>query len=404
LHPRIIQCSPGLGVSKDRYLRRRNLRWVDDITYGPLAQRGWASIERVLAPRILHFTKDQMIYECAAGYKFEASRIPDKKTGSGQVRSRYTKASVQPFITGALSSSLLPSTAESKTSTAAYIDRLEAWHQTIDQLSKGKFSSPLDKLPAIASFAQIIDNGSLGSYLAGIWSKNIGYGLSWSRVYRVLEPSPVYRAPSWSWASVNNETSSIMLHWSPTLLEDQAKDPSWIERYGPKLVSEHIILRDEREPYGNVMEGSHIVLSGLTLGFHALIDWLKGENNEPKMFRITFVLDQSWMFDCPCCGEKHSSEERKSLATNFQKDIEHHSCLILQGDGWETKDGAVEIMVLRKREGKGDDEYERVGFLRLELEFYYKPRWENEDRSYNKAPVKETFDGMGWERRALKLY
>ncbi|CAJ2511167.1 Uu.00g067920.m01.CDS01 [Anthostomella pinea] len=80
---RPIHCSPVLGQKKLHCLRPRMLRWTDAIDYG---FSGRAAQERMLAPRTVHYTEHQMIWECAAGYQFEALGILDKQRGSGQVR------------------------------------------------------------------------------------------------------------------------------------------------------------------------------------------------------------------------------------------------------------------------------------------------------------------------------
>jgi hypothetical protein len=77
---RTIHYSPALGLNKDRYLCRRLLRWPDYIDYSPLAREAWAAQERILAPRIVHFTKHQMIWEYGERLKYEASGILDTES------------------------------------------------------------------------------------------------------------------------------------------------------------------------------------------------------------------------------------------------------------------------------------------------------------------------------------
>ena len=44
----------------------------------PLFTRAWACQERLLSPRILHFTPSEMIFECGSGFHCECNRISDK--------------------------------------------------------------------------------------------------------------------------------------------------------------------------------------------------------------------------------------------------------------------------------------------------------------------------------------
>lgn len=53
-----------------------------------------------------------------------------------------------------------------------------------------------DKLPATADSAAVINDGTVGEYLAGILNKNMVFGLAYSTSNRPLSPTPVYRAPT----------------------------------------------------------------------------------------------------------------------------------------------------------------------------------------------------------------
>jgi hypothetical protein len=43
----------------------------------PLSSRAWAFQERLLSPRILHFTENELIWECSEGIECECSGIHD---------------------------------------------------------------------------------------------------------------------------------------------------------------------------------------------------------------------------------------------------------------------------------------------------------------------------------------
>lgn len=216
--------------------------------------------------------------------------------------------------------------------TRKLVRRLEVWHQCVDEFSKRTLTVLSDKLPAMAGLAAVINDGTVGEYLAGIWSKNIGFGLAWARAYSLLSPTPAYRAPSWSWASIDGSVSSLLLSWPVTLMKDHACDPSWIDRYGPKLIAYHMILQDPLNPYMGVLEGSCIVVEGACASISQLTDHL--EDND--FFNITLALDQSRAFDCPCCapgrgGDTSPDEEEVEEAKKVVDDTLHHICVILQG-------------------------------------------------------------------------
>jgi hypothetical protein len=244
------------------------------------------------------------------------------------------------------------------------IDRLEIWHQCVDEFSKRSLTVSSDKLPAMAGLAAVINDGTGGDFLAGIWSKNIGTGLAWAGVYSLLSPTPVYRAPSLSWASINGNINSLLLSWPLTLMDDHALDLGWIERYGPKLIEHHMMLQDLSNPYMDVLEGSYIVVEGACASISQLTEHLKGNDS----FNIILGLNQSWAFDCPCCasgfGGDSPDEDEVEEAKKVVNDTRHHICMILQGGAWRAENSTADMLVLRWVD-QDQNILELVGFLRL---------------------------------------
>ncbi|KAI9040727.1 putative HET domain protein [Aspergillus affinis] len=381
LHERQVLYSPALGLEKNRYLRQQLLRWGSDLENSPLEKRGWPFVERALAPRIVHFGKHQMIWECVAGLKYEASKHKNNEIGSGQIRMRYRKEVVQPYINKAL---LGHSNNEPINSND--LNRYEAWHQCVDEFSDRKLKRPADKLPAMAPLAGLLDDGSMGTYLAGVWSNNIAVGLAWGRPWALFTPSPVYRAPSWSWASVEGKVSSTVLGWPEDLMEEHCKDPAWINKYQPKLLSHSVILEDPSNPYGRVLEGSSITLEGSCIGFTSLAKAL----GPTPHFQVIPLLDESQAFDCQCCAGR--SDEDQETEMKIKGDIEHHICMVLQGDAWRVQEewnphrGFCDLLMLK---ALGDMTFKRVGMMRISTQ--------------DPEPAHAAFDALDWERRELKL-
>ena len=85
------------------------------------------------------------------------------------------------------------------------------WHKIVSEYSHLALSVECDCLPAIAGFAQQTETCKTGKSLAGLWEDSLAEDLLW----RVDEPfqgrsrrrSKSYRAPTWSWASVNGKAS-----------------------------------------------------------------------------------------------------------------------------------------------------------------------------------------------------
>ncbi|EAW14081.1 putative HET domain protein [Aspergillus clavatus NRRL 1] len=390
-HDRQVYYSPALGHQKDRYLRQKHLRWTSYIEESAVAKRGWGIVERMLTPRIAHFTKHQLIWECSSGFQFEASGILDSKTGSGQARQHYAKKVVQPYIDDFIQGRDKDTRSIGKG--AEQVARLEAWHRCVNAYSGGSVTVPSDKLLIMAPLAYVFNDGTLGEYLAGTWSKEIAFGLAWARPYFLLRPTSQYRAPSWSWASIDGTVDSLCLSWPEDLMQGHADNPFWIKRYQPRLVSHHMILADPSRPHGVLQEGSHIVIEGSCIG----VQKLTGALFDQDAFHVTMVLDQSQMFDCPCCSPRPEETQRADLA-EFNSQIQHHVCMIVQGDAWRVQEswsaerGFCDLLVLKTTE-RGDA-FARVGFFRLQK----KAVWGEE-----KVDSHAIFDALPWERRELKL-
>jgi hypothetical protein len=93
----------------------------------------------------------------------------------------------------------------------------------VTDYSPRQLTFPSDKLPAISGLASkfhgIAEACNRGSrYLAGLWEKDLMMELSWRLDTKQESFHPIpreYRAPSWSWASVDGPISINRPLYSP---------------------------------------------------------------------------------------------------------------------------------------------------------------------------------------------
>jgi hypothetical protein len=164
----------------------------------PASSRGWILQERILAPRVIHFGPNQILWECRelAATEVYPSGIPQ----SGALTDYNLKAKI-PQITEA-----------NKPFAATTIMRW--WGKIVDKYSNMNLTQPDDKLPALSGIAKEMErllirtspNSGGVRYLAGLWDINFLEQLLW-RSYRGGTRPAKYRAPSWSWASVDGNVS-----------------------------------------------------------------------------------------------------------------------------------------------------------------------------------------------------
>ncbi|THV45856.1 hypothetical protein BGAL_0443g00030 [Botrytis galanthina] len=160
---------------------------------GPLMSRAWAYQERFLAPRTVHFTSAEMIWEC--GSMVVCVCPCDIHLGLDTVP-RYHNYS--------------------------HREKKDQWFGQwgiIDEYSKLNLSKPADRLPAIAGIAshfeshkRRIKNGksTTSRYFAGLWEDNLHHNLLWRVIFPENKPREVvrivpYNAPTWSWASLDSK-------------------------------------------------------------------------------------------------------------------------------------------------------------------------------------------------------
>jgi hypothetical protein len=83
-----------------------------------------------------------------------------------------------------------------------------SWCGIVEDYSRRGLSFPEDKLAAIAGLARRAQRILGGDYLAGVWKHRLHIGLAWQVPEDMhARKAPVYRAPSWSWASIDGPVS-----------------------------------------------------------------------------------------------------------------------------------------------------------------------------------------------------
>ena len=289
LHFRHHYTSPPIsGKGQEYYCLREVLRGDFDFNMtAPINKRAWTLQERLISPRIIHFTRDQLLWRCregdwAEGYVYNSYRRHEEFTLGCQKaayfihreeedaywRSRSSDPDYEPYFNSDFAA--------------------EIWYHCVSEYTTRFLSRPSDKLIAISGLAEKYANPKLGRYLAGIWEQDLFRGLVWTRVKpreqtkgqyisyialkakrtlasRAFKPPLSYRAPSWSWASVNGpvEINRACFYFakrgaSPGM---QYEVDHWETEYGPRLVT-CALQHSTESPYLDILAGSFIQVQG----------------------------------------------------------------------------------------------------------------------------------------------
>jgi len=199
---------PGVKTPKRMYVRMGEPPRSKKAT--PLEQRGWMVQEGILPTRILHFTGAEMAWECNKRWFCECGHILGEPG---------TSTYGQPFL-----KALFKVGDEVIRSFGDWSDLTGLpWTSVVGEYSRRHLTKSTDKLVALSGLAQSVSpvteknaepNGphTTYKYLAGIWRDHIPMQLLWyvhsgslgaTEVPAVHTQPLHYRAPTWSWASID---------------------------------------------------------------------------------------------------------------------------------------------------------------------------------------------------------
>ncbi|KAH6871572.1 heterokaryon incompatibility protein-domain-containing protein, partial [Thelonectria olida] len=173
------------------YIHPSTPLWWNAVVSAPLYKRGWATQERALSPRILHWTEHALYWECSG------MRASEYRPGGLTVEESSVHENLQKEVHMNLGSIMKYSRSE---------NLCWAWYRFIERYCWTHFTYSSDKLVALAGIARRINDHHPDQYAAGLWSEKLVEGLAWhTRYYTSGGPQrpATYIAPSWSWASVD---------------------------------------------------------------------------------------------------------------------------------------------------------------------------------------------------------
>ncbi|KAA8572051.1 hypothetical protein EYC84_001977 [Monilinia fructicola] len=181
------------------------MQGIDPVS--PLLTRGWAFQERIFSLRTISFHAAELTWDCQHEIKCECGT--SGSVDHTEQATNFTKQYIGKFY-------------EARDRWGAdFIEQSEEdweggitnpWHEIVSQFSTLKLTMASDRLPALSGMAQYFDaymkSGVRGTqYLAGLWRDSLVKDLCWyvqvSENHCAPARAKPYRAPTWSWASVD---------------------------------------------------------------------------------------------------------------------------------------------------------------------------------------------------------
>ncbi|KAF5591751.1 hypothetical protein FPCIR_6031 [Fusarium pseudocircinatum] len=188
------------------YIRKPLNHYHDAIP--SLETRGWTLQEFLLPPRVLHFDAFDITWRCKTCTTCGCGHLDRRKRHQAPWhRFHFIERAARP-----------PPDNEQRAR--------EWWEQVVHEYTSRQLTNPADKLPALSGLAQQRKQVRGGVYLAGLWRDSLIHDLCWYHVSNYNDPRSggvghrpqCYRAPSWSWASVDTNSGCSWWWIGPILL------------------------------------------------------------------------------------------------------------------------------------------------------------------------------------------
>ncbi|KAH6844625.1 heterokaryon incompatibility protein-domain-containing protein [Chaetomium sp. MPI-CAGE-AT-0009] len=160
---------------------------------GPLDGRAWTMQELLLAGRMVRWEGFRVRWVCKGGEACE--NAPEmREVGEGVVEVAKGLGAGWVRLLGGEGRMR-----EAVNRQELYMD----WYRTVEKYTVRAITKQFDILPAVGGLASRFQELVDDRYVAGLWEKDIHQGLLWTVEGPIQPGEQPFRAPSWSWASIN---------------------------------------------------------------------------------------------------------------------------------------------------------------------------------------------------------
>ncbi|KUJ16762.1 HET-domain-containing protein [Mollisia scopiformis] len=295
----------------------------------PLSRRGWALQERLLSTRLLTYKADDITWECQTCRRREkvAEQVDYCKAPNGSDE-RFWRLSKIRAITS-----------------------LE-WCDIVRDYSSRSITVASDKLPAVSGLARLCSKTTSDEYVAGLWKSDLLASLLWYTITwsgSQFSASSVYRAPSWSWASLDAEVNMRPTRKpaaNKVKLSDQTSKGDLTE------ILECVAVPSGESEFGGIKDG-WILARGPLRQVRLSLTPASDHGRPYSEFSLTDMATKEWAKD-PKIDLMHKESASSSNVSELSKDL---WCLALTN--LHDDEGERGLLLTHARDGSSD--YKRVG-------------------------------------------
>jgi hypothetical protein len=206
----------------------------------PLSTRGWAFQETLLATRYVQFRSQKLIWECKSALWCDCGAV----SRPSQQRETVSKKAFYKSL-----------------SSSGQFELFSLWSRIVNAYAVKALANGSDVLPALSGLAKRFQKSNGGSYLAGLWEADLPLCLLWEA--HAAKASP-YRAPSWSWASMDTSIPGASLLTESTF-DGKTSVPTTVLA----TVESVSCISDSTDPTGHIAAG-YLTITGKVLDIVAL--------------------------------------------------------------------------------------------------------------------------------------
>ena len=311
--------------------------WEGERTMEPLSSRGWAFQEWLLSKRTIHFSRDQVRWQC---HCLAASEIfPHGVTGYDlYIQGTSTKNIIRLLVD-------------------EYEYSWELWLRIRAEYSEKHLTVATDRLAAFSGIARMVHKvlkSPKEDFLVGLWRPELLKELLWERDPESelkathMNYSSQYIAPSWSWASLDGS-------WWDYIVREYKSQDLWV--YVRILAAKTFPHEDE---YGPVSGGFLTIRGSL---YHVEIssspcpDWKTYSREWKVLFTQGLSISHKWSY---------ASIDRFSLTrlSPSTRDSFYFMPMLSKNEDSKMFEGKLIGLLLEKTDN-GVSQYRRAGLLEL---------------------------------------
>jgi hypothetical protein len=161
------------GIEKGTFYLIDEYLWERSIVQAPLMKRGWVLQERLLAPRVVHFGKEQLFWECFE--KEACESYPNRRLQPVNnpliegIRFKNLKFELEPWL----------STPTGIRYSGWCRSKYRIWNRLIRHYSQLELTKSEDKEAALVGLMQVFAKMYDERCIAGLWEKALPFQLLW---------------------------------------------------------------------------------------------------------------------------------------------------------------------------------------------------------------------------------